>query len=436
MPSIAVLPFTDMSPERDQDYFCEGMAEEIISSLGRIEGLRVASRTSSFNAARSGMDVRELGRRLHVGTVLEGSVRKDGSRVRIAVHLVDVHEGARFWSERYDRELEDVFSVQDEIAERTVRELRGVLSDEDRVLIREMPRTDVEAYDYYLRGRRFFHRHTDRDHRFARQMFTRAIDVDPGYALAYAGLSDCCALLYKHFDHRLEHLERADRASRRAVEIAPHLGETHASRGMVLSLWGEDREAEREFEVALELSPRHYEAYYLYAVHHGYLKGDLERAAKLFERASRVRPSDYEPALLQGAFCRGAGLDEDARAAYRRGLRLARRHLELNPDDGRAIYLAANATVALGEKERGLAEATRALALEPAPSAVLLFNLAAVHSLAGEIQGALDYIEEAVLAGYRQREPIENDPDLQALRAEPRFLSLLESLEPRPGHRP
>lgn len=431
--SIAVLPFTDMSPRRDQGHLCEGMAEEILQALARTRGLRVASRTSSFHAARSGANVRDLGRRLGVGAVLEGSIRKEGNRVRIAVRLVDVHRGAPLWSDRYDRELEDVFSVQDEIAERTVRELRGVLTDEDRDVLREMPTADVEAYEYYLRGRRFFHRHTDRDHRFARQMFTRAIEVDPGYALAYAGLSNCCCLLYKHFDHRREHLERADWASRRAVELAPDLGEVHASRGMVLSLRGEDEGAEREFEIALERSPRHYEAYYLYAVHEGYLKGDVARAARLFAQASSVRPSDYEPALLQAAFARGAGHDEEAEAAYRRGLGLARRHLELNPDDARAIYLAANATVALGEKKRGLDEAVRALALDPAPSAVLLFNMAAIHSLAGEIDRGLDYIEEAVLAGYRQREPIENDPDLRSLRGTPRFQSLLQTLEPRPG---
>lgn len=431
-PSIAVLPFADMSPERDQGYLCEGMAEEILDSLARIEGVRVAARTSSFRLGDSDADVREIGRRLDVSSVLEGSVRKAGGRLRITVRLTDVADGCHRWSERYDREFEDIFAVQDEIAEDTVRALRGVLSEKDRHALGKMPSADVEAYDHYLRGRRYFYRQTERDHRFAREMFTRAIEADPAYARAYAGLSDCCAFLYKHFDHSPEHLEQADGASRKAVELAPELGETRASRGLVLSLSGKDGAAEREFETALRLNPRLYEAYYLYAVHHGYLVGNFERAARLLERAAEMWPEDFEPRLLEAAFLRGLGREEEARTAYREGLRLARRHLEMTPDDTRALYLSANAMVALGETGRGLERAARALALDPEPSAVLLYNMAAVHALAGEVEAGRDFLERAVGAGYRQREPVENDPDLEALRGDPRFRELARTMATRP----
>src|SRR5690606_11934219 len=165
------------------------------------------------------------GERLGVATVLEGSVRKDGKRLRITVRLTNLADGYCLWSERYDRELADVFAIQDEIAENTVRALHGVLTEPDRHALQQTPPVDPEAYDYYLRGRRFFYRQTKQDHAFARQLFARAIEVDPTFARAYAGLSDACLLLYKHFDHRPEYLDEAGEASRQAVERAPELGE-------------------------------------------------------------------------------------------------------------------------------------------------------------------------------------------------------------------
>lgn len=427
VPSIAVLPFTDLSPDRDQGYFCEGIAEEIINALVRIGSIYVAPRVSTFQQPGLASDIQELADRLDVATVLEGSVRKDGKRLRITVRLTNVVDGYCLWSERYDRELEDIFAIQDEIAANIMRALQGILTDEDRHTLEMMPRADIQAYDYYLRGRHFFYRQTRQDHEFARQMFGRALDVDPTFARAYAGLSDCCLFLYKHFDHRTVYLKEAGDASRKAVELAPELGETHAARGFYHSLRGADEEAEQEFEAALRLSPRLYEAYYLYGVHQVYFKGDLDRAAYLFKQAAEVQPSNYQAPLLQAACYRGAGRKDDARTAYRHGLQLAQRYLELNPDDVRAVYLSANAMVALGEKSRGLEWAALALALAPAPSAMVLYNAAAIYALAGEVERALDFLERAVRAGYMQREPIENDPDFQALRAHPRFDALLQN---------
>ena len=426
IPSIAVLPFADLSPGRDQGYFCEGITEEIINAVVRLGRLHVAPRMSALGSAFAGSGVQALGERLDVAAVLEGSVRKDGKRLRITVRLTNVADGYCLWSERYDRELEDVFAIQDEITANTIRALQGVLTDEDRHALQKTPRADIEAYDYYLRGRRFFYRQTKQDHEFARQMFMSAIEVDPTFARAYAGLSDCCLLLYKHFDHRPAYLEQAGEASQKAVELAPELGETHAARALFYSLSGAADAAEQEFETALHLSPRLYEAYFLYGIHLAYLRGDLERAAHFFGQAGEVQPRDYQAPLLQAACLRGAGHGEDARISYQQGLRLARRHLELNPDDVRAIYLSANAMVALGEKAQGLEWAERALTLAQVPSAMVLYNVAAIFALAGEVEQGLDFLERAVQAGYLQREPIENDTDLQVLRGHPRFQTLLQ----------
>jgi non-specific serine/threonine protein kinase len=420
-----VLPFADLSPDRDQGYFCEGVAEEVINALVALGRLHVAPRTATFQVG-AGTPGPILGERLGVTAVLEGSVRKDGERLRITVRLTTVADGYCRWSERYDRQLQDVFAIQEEIAANTVRALQGALDEDDWQPVPAAP-VDVEAYDYYLRGRRFFYRQSKRDHEFARQLFQRAIEADPAFARAYAGLADCCLLLYKHFDRRRTYLQQAGDASLKAVELAPDLGEAHATRGLYYSLSGASREAVDEFEAALRLSPGRYEVYYLYGMHLLYLTGDLAGAAEQFGRAAAAQPGDYQAPLLQAACYRGRGMEESALQAYRHGLMLARRHLDLNPDDVRAIYLAANAMVALGERTEGLEWAARSLALTPTPSSVALYNVAAIYSLAGEPERALDYLERAVAVGYRQREPFEHDPDLRPLRGHPRFNALLRS---------
>ena len=190
-PSIAVLPFMDLSPEKDQDYFCDGMAEELIDALTKIKDLRVSARTSAFSFKGQQQDIREIGQKLNVATVREGSVRKSDTRLRISAQLINVADGYHLWSEKYDRELKDVFAIQDEIAGNIVQALRVMLSPKEKRALGKVPTTDVEAYDVYLRGRKFFHQFSRKNIAFARQMFNRATQIDPDYALAYAGIADC-----------------------------------------------------------------------------------------------------------------------------------------------------------------------------------------------------------------------------------------------------
>lgn len=218
--SIAVLPFADISRRKDQDYFCQGMAEEIIGRLAKIEGLHVASRTASFQF-REAADVAAIGRRLRVETILEGSVRKAGNRIRVTAQLIKVADGYRLWSESYDRELEDLFAIQDEIAESVARALRVILTPRERQAVQRRPAESIEAYELYLRGRMLFHQWGQKHFEDAREMFERAAEVDPGFALAYAGVADSCSYLYMHFDTKPENLECAEEASRKALELAP-----------------------------------------------------------------------------------------------------------------------------------------------------------------------------------------------------------------------
>ena len=178
--SVAVLPFANMSADVENEYFTDGMAEEIINALSKIQALRVASRTSSFAFKGKNEDIGEIGRKLKVSTVLEGSVRKMGNRLRITAQLVNVADGYHLWSERYDREMEDVFAIQDDISQAIVKALRVILSEGEKQQIEKARAVNVEAYDFYLRGKQYFHQHRRKSLDYARQMFNKAIEIDPG----------------------------------------------------------------------------------------------------------------------------------------------------------------------------------------------------------------------------------------------------------------
>ncbi len=251
--SIAVLPFADLSPARDQSHFCEGLAEELINTLTRIHELRVISRAMAFDF-RSDDDLRALGEKLVIEHVLRGSVRKDGERLRISVHLVDVRNGHHVFSEKYDRQVgDDVFALQEEIAEHTTRALLGVLTDQHRSAIKSTP-VRLDAYEFYIKGHTYLAQKTPDALNAAIGMFETALEFDPDYALAYCGLAD--ALVATHANSgNSSYLQRADVASRRAVELAPQLAETHLCRGHVLSLLKRYPEASTELETALSISP-------------------------------------------------------------------------------------------------------------------------------------------------------------------------------------
>jgi serine/threonine protein kinase/Flp pilus assembly protein TadD len=427
VPSIAVLPFVDMSVGRDQDYFCEGIAEEIINALTRVRDLRVASRTSSVQFKNTTMDCREIGDRLGVSTLLEGSVRKAGEQLRVHAQLISAASGYHLWAERYNRELKDVFAIQEEIAQAIVQALKVTLSPQERRAIRQVATTDARAYDHYLRGRRYYYQYRLKGIEFALQMFSRAIEIDPSYAQAYAGIADCCSYLCTVAGHGEETRKRADAATRKALELDSELAEAHASRGVVLLLDDRHDAAERAFETAIRLNPRLFEAHFFYA-RACFTQGKFDEAIRRYEEAARVHPDDYQSLLLVGQIFDDLGRPDEAAEARRRGVRRVEDRLDLNPDDARALYMGANGLVALGERERGLEWARRARAIEPHESMVL-YNLACVYSLAGEVEEGIDCLERAVDNGFTHLAWVRKDSNLDALREHPRFANLLGRLE-------
>jgi serine/threonine protein kinase/Flp pilus assembly protein TadD len=423
VPSIAVLPFADMSREKDQEYFCDGIAEEIINALCRIQGLRVASRTGSFQFKGTSADLREIGNALRVDSVLEGSVRKSDNRLRITVQLVEAARGFHLWSESFDRELCDVFAIQQEIARNVARSLRVTLSPQEKGALAEVPTSHVQAYDYYLRGRSFYYRYGRHDIEFALQLFSRATELDPGYALAQAGLADCWSYIYLYSERKDSVRQQAEAAGRRAVELAPESAQAQASLAVALSLGSRKGEAQAAFEKAIRLDPTLFEAWYFYA-RHAFAGGDMPKAASLYEEAMRVRPEDFYSPLLVAQVYQELGRPEDARAARERGVALVAKYIDLHPDDARALYMGANGLVALGEKDKGLDWARRARRIEP-DDPMLLYNLGCIHALAGDVEDAIDCLERAASGGLLQKGWYEHDGDLDPLRGHPRFRALL-----------
>lgn len=425
-PSIAVLPFANMSDDRKQDYFCDGMAEEIINSLTQVERLRVVARTSSFAFRNTLLDMREIGRQLGVDPLLEGSVQKAGDRLRITTQLVDVRSGYHLWSERFDRKLEDVFNIQDEIARNVVQALKVTLSENERRVIEKVPTTNIEAYDLYMRAMQRYHEMTFKGLEYARNALTSAIIRDPNYALAYCGLSDSYAMIFSFYDRDQSNVENALIASRRALELDDELAQAHASYGLALSLDARYEEAEKEFLGAIELAPKLYEAYYFYA-RSCRPQGKLEQAAELFEKAGEVRPEDYQAPILAADSYRGLERHDDVVRCFRKGLAAAEKHLERHPEEARAWYLGAHALYELGNREKALQWNQRAMELGPRDTATL-YNSACLFSLMGEFDKCFECFDGALQYGFSNRAWLESDPDLEPIRSDPRYAGLLARL--------
>ncbi len=425
--SIAVLPFVDMSSKRDQEYFCEGIAEELINSLGKICCIQVASRTSAFKYKDSNLDIREIGQQLNVKTVLEGSVRKDGDTLRVTAQLINVADGYHLWSERYDREMKDVFAIQDEIAQSIVDALKVTLTPKERRSVQATGTRQIEAYDDYLRGRNFYYQFRRKSIELALQMFTLAIEHDPNYAHAYAGIADCYSYLFLYAERSSASLRKAAEASHKALELNPELAEAHASRGQVLSLSKKHSEAEAEFENAIRLGPRLFQAYYLYA-RDSFAQGKSDKAVELYEKAMEVSPDDYQAPLLVSQVYEDLGQESKAAAARRRAVKIVQEHLKVDPGDVRALYMGANGLIGLGETEKGIEWAALALIIDPTDP-MLLYNVGCIYSMAGRIEEALACLEKATSAGLSQKEWYEHDSNLDPLRNHPRFKALLAELK-------
>jgi len=421
--SVAVLYFENLSGSKDDEYFRDGMTEDIITELSKIKELQVFPRAAVLAYRDKPVTGPQVGRELNAACVLSGSLRRAGNRLRITAQLIQAQTGHSIWAERYDRELKDVFEVQDEIARSISQALRIKLSPQEEKAIAHKQTDNPQAYDYYLRGRQFFHQFRRRGFDFARQMFARAIVIDAQYARAYAGVADCCSFLYMYWDSSEDNLNEAEAASRKALELDPELAEAHAASGLAFALRKDFAKAQQEFETAIQLDPKLYEAYYFYA-RTAFQGGDLTKAAQLYEQSSRLNPDDYQAVSLLVAVYHGLGREAEAAAAERRALQLTEKHIEIHPDDPRALYLGATILVRMGDHKRGFEWARRALELDPEETSIL-YNVACVYSLLGRTEDAIGCLQKVMEHGTFYKNWAAKDSDLDAVRSDPRFQALL-----------
>ncbi len=423
--SIAVLPFVNMSGDSDNEYFSDGMSEELLNLLARLQYLRVCSRTSSFALKGTTQDMPSIGDRLGVRYVLEGSVRRVGDKVRITAQLINAAEDCHLWSETYDRELQDIFAVQDEIAGKIFASLEVTLTPDDKRAIQSTTH-DVDALDCYLRGRDLYHRTEPGHLERSREKFEEAIRIDPNYALAWAGLTYVFVDTYWYRDKRAIWKERAYEASIKAVELAPHLAESHGARGLALRVDDQFELAEAEFKKAIEINPRLFEPIHFYA-QLARSMGQFGKAAELYCQAAEVRPEDYQAISLASNMYETIGNDERQLATAKESVERTMRAVQVNPQDPRAWILGALGLYFTGDTETALEWAEKAYELDPESSSTA-YNSACLFSKLGEYDRALDCIEVAIGLGSRNQRYYETDVDFDPLRDHPRFKDLMQRI--------
>jgi TolB-like protein/Flp pilus assembly protein TadD len=424
-PSIAVRPFDDMSSGQDQAYLCDGIAEEILNRLSQIKNLRVASRTSSFRFKGLRASAIGIGEELGVATVLEGSVRKADNHLRVTTQLINIRDGFLLWSGAYDRNTEDIFEIQGEIAAEVAEALEVTLGTRDS---RDCCTTaDAKAYDYYLRGQHYFRRWGTRNMEFAIQMFQKAVDIDSGYARAWAALAESYSMTCMYWNTSREILAAADRASMKALELLPGLAECHVSRGLSYFIHREEAAAIAEFETAQHLDPGLFEAWYFYG-RVRFQRGEMELAADLFEHAERIDPDDFQAPIFLRQIYRSLGRQKEAQDAALRGVNRAKRHLELNPDDTRALNLGLGGLADLGRADEVKQFARRSLAID-GENPDTLYNVACGYAKIGEPNRAMECLEHAAMHGMAIGAWAENDSDLDSLKDLPRFQQLIRRLK-------
>jgi len=426
-PSIAVLPFDNMSGDPDQEYFSDGISEDIITDLSKISGLHVIARNSSFVFKGTNVNIKQAATELGVRYVLEGSVRKSGDRVRITAQLIDSSSGGHLWAERYDRVLENIFDLQDEIAGSIVNALRVKISLSEERAIENKPTKNVVAYEFCLRGRSLLREMTRGAVELAATMFEKAIAIDPHYVQALAGLADCGSMLQFHYQLSGTEAQKILAYCKLALEIDPNSSEAHASYGRFLSLKTEEHEnAAREFEIAIELSPESFEAHYYFGLMYLMTTNGVEKSVALMRQAYALAEFDLQAGMMLMTALHGASRHVEEQEVAKQVLRIARVSNQLNPEDETAAYVGGVALYHLNEIDEAISWSEMATSLVTDDSRQI-YNLACLLSLLKRTDQAIDMVARALRLGCSESKI--NwirylDPELVNIRQEARFQDL------------
>ncbi len=426
--SLCVLPFTNMSGDIEQEYFSDGITEDIITDLSKISALAVVARNTVFAFKGKTLRVEQVASDLKVNYVLEGSVRKSGNRVRITAQLIDGRNNFHVWADRFDRTLDDVFAIQDEISKSIVEALKLELLPNEIKAINAKSTTSPQAYEIFLIARSLYYQgqqlHTLRT---ARRLFAKTIEIDPKFARAYAGQASCdCYLLL--LNGSTVDPKNVLQDALRALALEPGLIDAHASLGHAYHMLGRKRDAEVEFLNALMLDPSSFDAHYLYAMHL-YIWGEYEKAAKHYEAASALSPVDYRAPNQAASVYLGMGQTELGRKWLLEGVQRVEKALNNYPDNVDALAFGAVILAQLGDVDRGISWATRAALLND-DNPIIFYNLACFFALVGKPEDALDCLDRVSSSTpLHWAQWSQNDKDLTALHGMPRFKAFIARLE-------
>jgi adenylate cyclase len=416
-----------MSGDLEQEYFSDGITEDIITDLSKVSALNVVSRNTAFTFKGKPVDIAQVAQRLKVGHVVEGSVRKAGGRVRITAQLIDASKDSHVWGERYDRDLNDIFALQDEIAQAIVAALKVRLLPTEKKAIENRSTRDAEAYQLYLQGRHHYVHYGLKNLEIAIRFGQRALEIDSRYARAWTLIALCQSSLRTR--GRAE--DSGLTAAERALALDPTLAEAHSARGRVLGDLGRYDEAFAEFEESVNLDPDSHDVRFNFG-RACFLLGRYELAVEHFERAAALTEDGYGSLSYLCQLYEVLGRGEDANDAARRALERIEKEIALHPDNALALSFGIGALVRLGDKERAKEWISRTLIVEP-DDAVTHHNLACSLAQLGEVERALDLLESAApkLSAFAVVPWIKNDSDLAPLHGHPRYQALLEREEAR-----
>ena len=420
--ALAVMPFDNISPDQETDYFSDGLTEELIARLSLVSEIDLISRWASKQLKEKKQDVRAIGTELGARYIVGGSVRRFQDSVRITVQLVDVGTNRQLWGNTYKGKLDDIFDIQEQVAQQIVEALKLKLTFSEKVSLTKRQTVNAQAYDLYLRGQDYLYRLTKRSVEYAIQLFEKAIELDPRYAAAYAACSSAYGQMYQYFARDEKYRNRAQEMSFKALMYDGNLPEAYTAMGLSYFIWGKLEEASASSRKAIELDPDDFIAHWTLGRIH-FTNGEFEQAYALFQRVTALKPTFISGYADLAQTCEQLGRADEAKAARVQLLSLLPNYLLQSPEDSRARIFYAVLLAESGNKADALREGTQALDISP-DDPMMLYNCACLNARLGELPRAMDMLRQAVARGHVNFGWMRNDPDLAALHKNAEFIAL------------